>query len=362
MDDERRTHDVALAIDLERGAAAELGQQVHDVGGEEAARRARHAAREIGDADDGDAPHDDHLAGHAGGAVSALLRREIDDHRARLHGRDHLVGQQHGRAHAGHEGGRDDDVDLGGLRAEERDLRGEERGAHLLRVAAAALGVLDDVDVEVARAEALDLLLRRGSRVERADLCAERASRSHRGKAGDPGADDEHARRRDGAGGRDLRAERALEVLRRLDDRAIAREVRHRRQDVHFLGAGDARDALERDRRGLPRGDERRQLLVALGLQQRDEQRSLAELRDLFVRGRPDLDDDVGGAPDVRAVAERCACRVIRVVVDARAEPCALLDTDVEAQREELLHRLGRRSDPLLARRALLRDPDTYRT
>ena len=68
-----------------------------------------------------------------------------------------------------------------------------------------------------------------------------------------------------------------LEVLRRLDDRAVAREVRHRREDVHLLRARDARDALERDRRGLARGEELGERLVALRLEERHEQRALAE-------------------------------------------------------------------------------------
>ena len=353
MDDERGSHDLALAIDLERRAAAELLEEVDDVRGEEAARRARHAAREIGEPDDRDALHDDDLSGHARRAVAALLGGEIDDDRAGLQRRDHLFGEEDGRALSRDERGRDDDVDLGGLRAEEGDLRGEEGRAHLLRVAAAAFGVLDDVDVEVRRAEALDCSFGRGPRVEGADLGAERTRSGHRREPGDPRADDEHARGRDGARRGDLRAERALEALRRLDDRAIAREVRHRRQDVHLLGARDARDALERDRRSAARGDERGELLVALGLEEREERSRTSHL---VVRRRPDLRDDVAGAPHVGRRARRRRPRRASI----RAEP-APRHADSN-QREQLLHRLGRRRDALLVRGALFRNPDTNRT
>ena len=51
------------------------------------------------------------------------------------------------------------------------------------------------------------------------------------------------------AGRGHLAGEEAAVEARRLDHRAIAGDVRHRRQRVHLLGAGDARDLIDRERR-----------------------------------------------------------------------------------------------------------------
>ena len=66
-------------------------------------------------------------------------------------------------------------------------------------------------------------------------------------------------------------------MLGRGDDRAVARQVRGRAQDVHLLRARRARDALERDRRDLPPHEDGLEIGVSFGLDQRDEHRSFAQ-------------------------------------------------------------------------------------
>ena len=98
-------------------------------------------------------------------AVAAGLRREIDDDGARLHRRDHRLGDEHRRALAGNRRGRDDEVHV-------LDVVGERLldarllvGGLLARVAARAFG--RDADLDEARAERLHLLLHRRPHVER---------------------------------------------------------------------------------------------------------------------------------------------------------------------------------------------------
>ena len=62
------------------------------------------------------------------------------------HGLDHLALDEQGRALAGDERCGDDDVHVARLLREQRHLRRDERGAHLLGVAAAALAALLDVN------------------------------------------------------------------------------------------------------------------------------------------------------------------------------------------------------------------------
>ena len=87
-----------------------------------------------------------------------------------------------------------------------------------------------------------------GSRVGRPDDRAEARGRADRGESGDAGARDEHLGRRYLAGGGDLPGEEPAELVGGLDDRAVARDVRHRAQHVHRLGARDARHRVHRER------------------------------------------------------------------------------------------------------------------
>ena len=149
----------------------------------------------------------------------------------------HLLGDEDRRRAVGNERGGDDDVDVPRLRGEERHLGGDERGAHLLGVAAAAFAFLFDRHLEELGAHALDLVADGGARVEGADDRAQAARGADRRQAGDAGADDQHLGRRHAPGGRHLPGEEAAVEARGLDDRAIAGDVGHRRQRVHLLRA-----------------------------------------------------------------------------------------------------------------------------
>ena len=70
-------------------------QQVNQVGTVELGRLGRQTARQIGVTNNFHAVGGgDHFAGHGVLTVTAILRGEVDHHAARLHGVDHLAGDQ----------------------------------------------------------------------------------------------------------------------------------------------------------------------------------------------------------------------------------------------------------------------------
>ena len=87
------------------------------------ARLARHAARQIGEADDGDAVLLDDLVALGERAVAALLGRHVDDHRALRHRHHRARRDQLRRRLARDQRGRDDDVRLLGVLARSAPAR-----------------------------------------------------------------------------------------------------------------------------------------------------------------------------------------------------------------------------------------------
>ena len=123
---------------------------------------------------DRDPARDHDLVGPGELAVAARLGREVDDHGARPHAGDRLLRDESGRGPAGHERGRDDDVEVLRLLGEHVLLPARGVRRQRLRVAALVLGVRDaEVEREELRAEALDLLLHDGTHVVTPHLRAE---------------------------------------------------------------------------------------------------------------------------------------------------------------------------------------------
>jgi hypothetical protein len=81
-------------------------------------------------------------------------------------------------------------------------------------------------------------------------IAPERGRGADRGKPGDARADHQHLGRRHLARRGDLAGEEAAEIVARLDHRAIARDIGHRRQRVHLLGAADPRHHVHGQRGG----------------------------------------------------------------------------------------------------------------
>ena len=116
--------------------------------------------------------------------------------------------------------------------------------SHDLGVAALTGAFFLEIEHEEFSIHALDLFFDLRPRVERAYDRTETSCRADRRKTGNTGSDDEDFSGRDFACGRYLAGEKAAEMLRRLDDRAIAGNVGHRAQAVHLLGARNSRNTV----------------------------------------------------------------------------------------------------------------------
>ena len=160
-----------------------------------------------------------------------------------------VPGQQHRRPAARDQRGADHDVGapqrLGDLFA----LPALVVLAHLAGVAAGCLGRARRrlVDGDEGGAEALDLLLGGGAHIGGEDDGAEAARRRDRLQPGDAGAHHQHPRRLDRAGRGHHHRKGAAELGGGVEHRLVAGEIGLRRQHVHRLRAGDARQQLHRE-------------------------------------------------------------------------------------------------------------------
>ena len=254
--------------DFEKGVEV-LGVEARGGGGE--------PARHVEVTDDLDAVHRHDLAALGAFDIAAALDREIDDHRARPHRGDHILGDEPRRRPAGNERGGDDDVLLLDVVGDQRGLLGLVLLRHFLGVAGRGLGLLEFLvlDGDELGAEAFDLLLGGGAHVGRGHDRAEPARGRDRLQAGDARAHDEHPRRRHGAGRGHHHRQRAAVFGRAVDHRAIAGEIGLAREHVHGLRAGDARHQLHREGgdAGIRHRLERR--LLAVRVHDGDDQRAL---------------------------------------------------------------------------------------
>ena len=338
MGDDGAADDVVLEIHRERAGAAELVQEVRQVGAVQVAGDRRHAARHVRVPEDDDPVVYGAGAGLGEVAVAALLSRHVDDHGARLHGLDHVLQPQLRGGLAGDQRRRDDDVDLLGLLAEEGHLGVDELLAHRLGVAAATLAALLDLDGEELAAEALDLVAHGLARIEGPHDGAESSGGADGGEARDACADDQHLGGRDLAGGGELPGEEAPELVGRLDHRPVAGDVGHGAEGVDLLGARDPGHAVHGQRCDLPRLQARDEVLLLCREDVADERRALADEVQLagivLVPGRADLEDHVR-AERVLLAADLRADGLIGRVRVGRSNAGAGLDGDVEAQLDE---------------------------
>ena len=168
----------------------------------------------------------------------------------------HVLGDEDRRLLAGNRGGRDDDVGGRDGLHHHLALAAVERLVLRLRVAAGVLRVAGlDRQLDEPRAEALNLFLDGRPHVVGLDARAEPPRRRDRLQSGDAGADDEHARGRDRAGGRVEHRKHARQRRRGEQHGLVAGDRRHRRQRVHALRARDARHELHREQHRAALGD-----------------------------------------------------------------------------------------------------------
>src|SRR2546423_575931 len=110
----------------------------------------------------------------------------------------------------------------------------------------------------------------------------------------------------------------AAEMMRCLDDGAIAANIGHRRQRIEFLRARDARHAVHRQHRRFLRRELLQQLRVLRGPDEAYENLTITHHLHFVLSRRADFEDDVGSGPYARGIGRhRRACRAIGIVADA---------------------------------------------
>ena len=164
----------------------------------------------------------------------------------------------------------------------------------------AALGLLaDDAEVEERRAERAHLLGDRRTDVEARDDGAQAARRRDRLEAGDARAEHERARRRDRArGGRQHRQE-PRQMLGADENALVARHRRLRRERVHRLRTGRARDRFHREAEHAQVAELLDPRRVGEGLEKRDQELPGTKLLQLRVARRCDLGDPLDVLPGI---------------------------------------------------------------
>ena len=242
-------------------------------------------------------------------------------------------------------------------------LLGVEFGRELLGVAARGLGrlALLILIADEGRAEGLDLFLRRRAHIGRGHTAAEAPGGRDGLQTRDARAHDEDIRGRDGAGGGHQHGEAAVIGRRRLDHRAVAREVGLGGEDVHRLRAGDARQHFHRAGIDAAFGIGAGHGLV--GLERADQQRAARDQREFVHRAfaraerRAHLQHDPGTGQRRRGIRRDLRPRILEQRVgDARGEPGAGFHRHGAAKRLKFLHCLRRRGNPRFRRAPFAQD------
>jgi hypothetical protein len=121
-------------------------------------------------------------------------------------------------------------------------------------------------------------------------------------------------------------------------------------EHVHALGAGDARQEIQRERRRAPCRQTPNGVAVLERLQDRDQDRPFAQQVGLLRGRRLDLHHDLRVRPDRRGVGRELRARGQVLLVGEVGRPASgALDPHLVALGDELLRRLGNERDAALA-------------
>jgi len=124
------------------------------------------------------------------------------------------------------------------------------------------------------------------------------------------------------------------ELRRGIDDRAVARDIRLARQDVHRLRAGDAWHQFHRESRGPAVREGLERVDMAVGVEDGDEQCAGLQTVKGVRRRAAHLQNDIGIADRIRGrVRDRGALRLVITIEDTGFEARAGLDDDFGPER-----------------------------
>ena len=236
---------------------------------------------------------------------------------------------------------------------DQRGLLGLVLLGHFLGIAAGGLGGFEFLVLnrDEFRAKAHHLLLGRRPHIGRSHNRAKPARRRYRLQAGNAGAHDKNSRGGNRAGGGHHHRQRTAERSRRVDHRAIARQIGLARQHIHDLRPRNARQQLERkgDDASLRHRTDR--VVVAVRIHHGDDDGALFHPRQ-FRRFRPaHLKHDVGIVQGIGH--DRSARRRVIAIENAGFDAGARLYGNRRPQRGHLLDGFGGCSDARLARLGL---------
>ncbi len=273
--------------------------------------------------------------------IAATLDREIDDDGARPHRLHHVGADKARRGPARNERRGDDDVLLG-------DVIGDEFGLGLLLfvcqftgIAALTRGILQGLGHDELRAERLDLLAGSRTNVGGGDDSAQTARGGDGLKTGNASAHDEHLGGGYGAGSGHHHRQRTVIFGGGVDHRTVTGKVCLRGQNVHGLGARDARHELHGKGGDACSGHGRHIALIAIGVHAGENQRAFFVGFDFGRRRAPQLQDDIGLA-GIRSLADLCAGLLKFSIDNTRLLACVFFDDNIETQAHKSLDRFRR--------------------
>ena len=171
-------------------------------------------------------------------------------------------------------------------------------------------------------------------------------------QAGDPGAEHQHLRRRDGAGGGHEQRQEARQPHRRLEHAPVPGDQRLGGEGVHRLRARDARHQLEGERGDLrvARAPARWRARCGRAQADRDGARLESRRRLSGSSGRTCASTSTFSRSSV--ATSFAPASLYSASANPAASPAPFSISTVEAEPDELLHRLGCRRDSALARDA----------
>ena len=285
-------------------------------------------------------------------------RGEIDDHRAAAHFRHEFGADDPRRGPAGNRRGGDDHIRSRDMLGEDFPLLGLFRFGQFPGIAAAALR--RDLGVDEFRPKRFNLLLDRGAHIVALDDRAEPARGGDRLQTRHAGADDQHLRRPDCAGGGGEHGEELAEMPRPEQNRLVAGDARLGGERVHGLGPGNARNQLHAEGADLARGERREAIKPGMRVEEANQRRALPQQGDL--RGIRWIDDqaDIGLAKQRTGVGHDLGLAEKRIG-EAGGLSGPSLNAHPHSLAEQPLHRIGRKRNPPLASASFLRNTNLNR-
>ena len=212
------------------------------------------------------------------------------------------------------------------------------RGGCVTAIAGAAFIEVEEKELGPHR---FNLLGNFGPHVERADNCTQRLSRTNGSQTGHARADNQHFGWGNFARCCDLTGEKAPEGISGLDHRPVSGNVCHRRQRIHFLGAGNPRHHFHGHQRAAGIGPGFEQFCVFGRRHEGNDGLPFGKLLGFSRRRRADLGDHVSFLPKVCRSADNgnTGCLVIGIRKTCSGAG-ALLNNTIETEFLQLNRRL----------------------